>query len=422
MKSMRIAIICIDSTDNARPYLALGKGLQSAGHAVRILAPNSLASLFSKGASGLDFYGVQGELHAHLQAPAISGHREDAHYSAHFLRVRHLGDLLRHWTKTCLDGCADADMILGGINGMLVGEGVAEKLGIRFVQTHLQSYTPTKTWPSLLFPKLAAAVPGFVRHSAHRITRQMYWQSLRPLVNTTRGSVLGLAPGSFWGNLGKPGGSAVLYGFSPALLPRPADWSSAVHVTGYWFHQEQSLLPPPPASLIKFLQNKPMPVSIDLDGVSQADVENLIGIFLKAIKLENQRGVIICPSGGISGHSLPDYAHLTDYCVYKWLLPQMTFCVHIGSAHATGVTLAAEKPALAIPIGGDQPFWAWILESRELGPKSIPRRRLNPDNLARAINNGINNRRFRENAQRMGMKIRNEDGIGKAAEIISTIR
>ena len=39
----------------------------------------------------------------------------------------------------------------------------------------------------------------------------------------------------------------VLYGYSPSVLPRPPDWGSHLHVTGYWFPDPEPAWQPPPA-------------------------------------------------------------------------------------------------------------------------------------------------------------------------------
>ena len=47
---------------------------------------------------------------------------------------------------------------------------------------------------------------------------------------------------------------------SPAVLPRPADWDAAQHLTGYWFLPQEAWTPPP--ALEAFLNSGPPPVSI----------------------------------------------------------------------------------------------------------------------------------------------------------------
>ena len=48
---MRIAIVCNDTRGGIQPYVALGLGLQRAGHEVRAMAPSDLASMFTDAGS-----------------------------------------------------------------------------------------------------------------------------------------------------------------------------------------------------------------------------------------------------------------------------------------------------------------------------------------------------------------------------------
>ena len=39
----------------------------------------------------------------------------------------------------------------------------------------------------------------------------------------------------------------MLYGYSPSVVPKPSDWGSHLHVTGYWFPDPEPAWQPPPA-------------------------------------------------------------------------------------------------------------------------------------------------------------------------------
>jgi UDP:flavonoid glycosyltransferase YjiC (YdhE family) len=51
---MRIAIFALGSQGDVQPYVALGKGLQAAGHAVRLVSQENYAHLISS--HGLALY------------------------------------------------------------------------------------------------------------------------------------------------------------------------------------------------------------------------------------------------------------------------------------------------------------------------------------------------------------------------------
>ena len=48
----------------------------------------------------------------------------------------------------------------------------------------------------------------------------------------------------------------LLYAYSPAVLPRPADWPERIHVTGYWFARSAAGLGVRRLSLVSFLEKR----------------------------------------------------------------------------------------------------------------------------------------------------------------------
>jgi len=71
---------------------------------------------------------------------------------------------------------------------------------------------------------------------------------------------------------------------------------------------------------------------------------------------------------------------------------------------------------------GDQPFWAKRVTELGVGPDPIPRRRLSSERLAAAITTATTDRNMRERAAALGERIRAEDGVGQAIEIIEGYR
>ncbi len=92
------------------------------------------------------------------------------------------------------------------------------------------------TWPWLA----GSAGPG----------EQLGWQPFRRHFNHWRRQRLGLAPVGLLG----PGRyqrrrrQPVLYGYSSSVVPRPRDWGSHLHVTGYWFPDPDPAWQPRPPS------------------------------------------------------------------------------------------------------------------------------------------------------------------------------
>ena len=80
--------------------------------------------------------------------------------------------------------------------------------------------------------------------------------------------------------------------------------------------------------------------------------------------------------------------------------------------------LKAGIPSVIIPFNYDQPFWGSRIAQLQAGPRPVPRRKLNPQNMAEAITACLENEIYRSNAVELGKQIRSEDGVRKAVGII----
>ena len=125
--------------------------------------------------------------------------------------------------------------------------------------------------------------------------------------------------------------------------------------------------------------------------------------------------------GGIHADDLPDSVYLLDSAPHSWLFPRMKMVVHHGGAGTTAAGLRAGVPSLLIPHFADQPFWGRRVHELGVGPKAIPRNKLNADNLANAIQQAITDPTMRQKAHQLGKKIRAEDGVANAVKAIQTI-
>ncbi|MDX2233433.1 MAG: glycosyltransferase, partial [Hyphomonadaceae bacterium] len=146
---MRIAIVCNDTRGGVQPYVALGLGLKRAGHDVRALAPGGLETMFTE--AGVEATALTGSVDD--LRTLVSGVAERGSLAAMRLSVRELPRRIETWTREALAVCEGADIVTGGVGGMVVGLSAAEKAGARFVETHLQPVgRPTGDYPGVLAP------------------------------------------------------------------------------------------------------------------------------------------------------------------------------------------------------------------------------------------------------------------------------
>jgi len=152
--------------------------------------------------------------------------------------------------------------------------------------------------------------------------------------------------------------------------------------------------------------------------MSNRDPEKITGTIIKALQIAKQRGIIISGWGGLVKGSLPDNVYHIDSIPHDWLFPQTSVVVHHGGAGTIGAGLRAGSPTVVIPFFADQPFWGRCVYEAGVGPKPIPQHKLNPENLAHAISAAVCNKTMKQNAMDIGKRIRSENGVERAAQLV----
>jgi UDP:flavonoid glycosyltransferase YjiC (YdhE family) len=182
---------------------------------------------------------------------------------------------------------AGTDVLLTAFGPAPLSRLVAEGLGIPSVGVYLAPGVPTREFPP----------PGWP------VTGQ-----LSPADNIAAGRELLARTGSLYADVlprlrarldlppitaevpSPPDGWPICHGFSPAVVPRPADWPATVHVTGYWWPAG----PPgwrPPDLLADFLGAGPPPVFVGF-GSMTPNPERLHDVVAAAVARAGVRAVV----------------------------------------------------------------------------------------------------------------------------------
>ncbi len=418
---MNITVIASGSRGDVEPYLALGKGLQQAGQAVRLVTHENFEAYVR--AQGVEFWPIAGNVQEIAQSPEMRARLARGNFlaiMAQMAKEAQRGALAL--AEAGLAACQGTDLVLSGIGGLFVGAALAQKLGLPLVQAHYIPFTPTRAYPSFLFPRLPSWLDGLFNRLSYHLARQVMWQGFRSADGQARRQVLGLPPASFWGPYRALDAQPypVLYGYSPAVIPPPPDWNENVHVTGYWFLDSAADWTPPPA-LSEFLDAGPPPVYVGFGSMSDREPEELMAIVLQALARTGQRGILLSGWSGLHAAYLPDSVLMLESAPFSWLFPHMAAVVHHGGAGTTSAGLRAGVPSLVVPFMGDQPFWGRRVAELGVGPDPVPRKKLTVERLAAAIEKAVTDPTMRQRAAELGARIQAEDGIARAVAVVNQL-
>jgi UDP:flavonoid glycosyltransferase YjiC (YdhE family) len=417
---MRIAIIAPGSRGDVQPYIALGKGLNAAGHNVRLLTHQNFEHFIKS--HELEYWPFRGNVQEVAESQEMRELLEKGNYlNIAAFQAKAAKRAAVEWAEDGIAACDGMDLIIAGIGGLYIGISLAEKLKIPLLQAHFIPFTPTKEFLGALFPRTTFNLKS-VNYLSHHITRQIMWQGFRVADNVARQDVLGLDPAPFWGpyRSGVVDRMPLLYGFSPSVIPQPTDWGDEIKITGYWFLDTDEEWKPS-SDLINFLDSGAKPVYIGFGSMSNRNPEETGKLVIDAIRMSEQRAILLSGWSGLQVNNLPDSVLVVDSIPHSWLFPRVAAVVHHGGAGTTAAGLRAGIPSVVIPFFGDQPFWGARVAELGVGPNPIPRKKLTPERLSQAIQEAVMNDEMCQRASNLGEKIRSEDGVASAVEIIPQV-
>ncbi len=414
---MNITIVTIGSRGDVHPCIALGVGLKSAGHQVRIATNSYFETLIRD--RGLRFAPIVGDPREAVESDL--GQAWLATGSDGLAFLRRLFEIMRPlMARAVRDGeaaCRDADLVLYSLIGWIGVHHVLERLSIPGFAVYIVPAAPTRAFPPILSPGFSLG--GWHNLVTSFLGEQVFWQLMRRNMNRVRRDVLGLAPMPIRAPFAemRTRNAPAFYGYSPTLLPRPDEWPSATHVTGYWV-LERDRNWTPPDDLLAFLEAGPPPVYVGFGSMHLRDAGRYTRTVVEALSRAEQRGVVLTGWGALTDADLPDHVFGIDSVPHDWLFPRMSAVVHHCGAGTTGAGLRAGVPTVPVPFFADQPFWGRRLYERGVASRPIPLARLSAGRLAEAIRRVISDSGIRERAAAMGERVREEDGVARTVELV----
>ena len=156
--------------------------------------------------------------------------------------------------------------------------------------------------------------------------------------------------------------------------------------------------------------------------MSGRNPQRVAKIVIEALRRSNTRGIIATGWGGLDVDDLPGTIHKIDSVPHDWLFPRVSAVVHHGGAGTTAAGLRAGCPTVICPFFGDQPFWGRRIRECGAGSAPIPQKKLTAKDLRDATVETTTNPDIRRNAESLGEKIRAEDGVAAAVELIEQVR
>ncbi|GHF30663.1 glycosyl transferase [Streptomyces mashuensis] len=409
---MRIQIITAGTTGSVAPYTGLGHRLLAEGHDVEVVAHARFAEL---SCCGLRVSSLGDDPFEELLA-AHRGSRGAARVPG---ALAGLAAATRRAALELVDGLlgavdTKADLVLLSTLAAPLGRVVTRYHGIPSMGVFLQPDVPT-----MAFPPCTSAwrPPGRANRLKARLANgvmdALYGAALRELharlglAHRGGGRLRAERERSRW---------PIWHGFSPTVVPRPADWRPGLHVAGYWWPHECAGWEPPPL-VADFLASGPPPVFVGFGSMVPGDPGRLAEVTAEALRLAGVRGIVQAGWAGLS--VVGDDVITVGPLPHGRLFPRVAAVVHHAGAGTTAAGLRAGVPAVPVPVLTDQPWWAARLAALGVSPGAVPFAELTPERLAAGLRRVTSDPRYVRRAIELAGRLGREDGAGAVVRAVA---
>lgn len=420
---MRIGMQSWGSQGDNRPMAALASRLAGAGHSVRLVVSDIQGRDYSP------FLPVRGVRLVTTPVPRLSREQLDrigAKALAMRDPLRQLSLVMKHLFDPLLPSITAEASALARWSDVVVGHftvhplaAAAEKAGV--------PHAAVVTTP-ILIPSGSCPAPGFPWMG--ETMNRMLWRAGSMLLNLlARNDVNGLRR-----RFGLPPvrdvlmGSILsrrlnLVGTSPALFPEPGDWDGSCRVCG-WFGGDREASPLSfDAALSAFLDEGPPPLLVTAGSMMHVEPEpaRWLAMVVEAVVSTGSRAVI--QHGGRLPETVTRHRdiHFAGEADHFRVFPRCEGVIHHGGAGTTHTAAYCGRPSVVVAYGVDQGFWGGRLRELGLAAGPLSRRGLTAGRLATAIMEMKGSREMLAAAERTRALMHEEDGTGRAVELIEAL-
>lgn len=412
---MNILLLAIGSRGDVQPFIALGRALQARGHGVTVAAPKGFAAMAD--AAGLAFRPLPVDFQALLETPEIQAAMSGVvgKLKAYRWANEIMNDQLSEIWKIGLD--LAPDLILNHFKGALAPQ-LARRLGGVSIPVMLQpGFMPTHDYPQFLIASRTLGSAGNI--ASHQLINALTRMGTKLLIKRWT-KATGIDTGPPMNPLQgyhRDGPAPRLHAYSPTLVPRPEEWPQSEVEQGYLFTDPEDWTPPP--DLAAFLDAGDVPIYAGFGSMPGIDHARVAEALTGALERTGLRAVVATGWGGLADVAGAN-VHVLGAAPHTWLFPRVAAVVHHGGSGTTHEGLRWGRPSVICPLFGDQPFFGARVHALGAGPVPIPQNHLTADKLASALNQAMTDA-VRARATEIGEKIRGEDGIGHAIDLVQSL-
>ena len=313
----------------------------------------------------------------------------------------------------------EMDLLITNERYFLFVQAVAERVGIPMMQL---SFQPKGITSAYRYPYFSLWFFRFMTNlQTHIFAEKALIRGLLPVVNKLRKSVLKIPTTSVRKAFSLKKESPIIQGFSPAVFPKPSDWSSNSTIAGYWPQEKNT--GHLPEALIKFLTDDKPKIYIGFGSMVYPS-EMLKSSILDLAHRLNVK-VVWSLNWSIKNTITEGLLNPNIYVInesnHEQLFPKVDYVIHHGGAGTFATAVRHAKPqAISFFMLEDQSFWAQWAEKLSIGINLGKFKQLTACNIIAAIQSFIQDPSYIKTASDLRDQIQKEDGVKIACDVIES--
>ena len=430
---MHIGIQTWGSDGDIRPLIALGGGLRAAGHEVTVAVSSVDDTDYSSLCKTLDLQYIKISDYSDIDWVSID--KKSAKANA----VRQLKMILEYGFYPYQEAMYQIATQLCQCSDVVIGHPFVYPLKMAAIKTKTPFMTatlfpmlvPTAYRPPGVFPNLAPSVLP----NLGKMLNVFIWKIGTVILDVALKKDIQ----RFWLQKGLPPFKHVateawcseklnLIAVSPVLCEQLPDWGTRYRVCGY-FHFPDTAEPwTMPSELRDFLDAGAPPVYMTFGSdMSTFKAENNMVLLVTAAQQAGCRALIQTipeledqyPIN--TRHKDNENIYFTGQTPYQKIFPHCVAVVHHGGIGTTHLVLQHGCPSVVVPFIEEQLFWGSELHRIGVASKPLSRKKATPEKLAQEIRLVLYSQAIRTRATEFGEKMRQEDGVARAVELVQNI-
>ena len=406
---MIVTAVAVGTRGDVNPLAELGEEMTKRGHEFRILTSEAFRPLIES--KGVTFLRLDTDAD-HVMKYMVTDYKTSLDFVNGLFKLKKENPRFMEQT---IDAIKGSDLVMYGTCSAFARH-AAEYLGIKCARYFYSPMDPTRQY-SLYTDDFNS---DKVLKSYDGLSDGMSLMTIVAL-NKWRKSV-GLPKWKKSSRYTELGGRKVLtfYPTSPLLMPPDPSWGDHIHVTGYWYHPEESIKEfEESEELTDFLTAGEKPIFVAFGKAESPELARLQLLTLDALKKTGIRAIVQAFQIPEKDRINTDKLYFVDNVPYAYIFEKVRAVVHHGGNTTNGLGLRAGLPTLVIALALDQHFYGRVDHKLRCGPKPlyIRKKLCTATEIADSLRDLVSGN-YDVTAQTISELIMKENGIEEAVKAI----